>query len=558
MLLIVLLAVPRFMYLDQDIPAYMVSGLSQEDEPYYCIGGINEYLKDEGRLHPDFISSDISALQVVNTPTTYFSLKCAGNNYYGLRLPVVIISLIVIIAIVFFARRRTLSGTQLFALTLFMSFEFYTFLMSRFYNPQIFCILFITFILILFHSEKIKPSWIAFGVGLLCSIMVLGVYLYTVYFAGAIGIWYFIRVIREKKYKLLVMLAGGVLSGVILWLFYLLIFKIDLKELIGNLVAHGGGVEAETGAGSTGIKKMVLAFTQIITTNLFRYNYFLIAVFVALTAFAFRKMRTNRSALLYVLILLLFILQNYFVQSYPFKKHVIFYPVLLIFVIVNLKDIIYWLKNELRMWQRSVLILVSLVLIYYCDRLNNSEQYWSGFNYGYYENIPFWIRFAGLTTAFLFTLVVFLFYEFSKLKINWPILLMFCFIPSAALITDQFYVKKTFATKEALADMRKYIEKKYMMQEFSHAFQFYSNCVPLMSNYDRITIAKTDIPELYRKTGAYMISKSFRNDKRRTLYTTGIGSFVEMNGMKFRLIAVYPLRYYNYYLLKFTDPNQLN
>ena len=36
----------RFLFLDQDVPSYMISGISQEDESYYSIGALQRYYND--------------------------------------------------------------------------------------------------------------------------------------------------------------------------------------------------------------------------------------------------------------------------------------------------------------------------------------------------------------------------------------------------------------------------------------------------------------------------------------------------------------------------------
>ncbi|MBK6836149.1 MAG: hypothetical protein IPG89_18510 [Bacteroidetes bacterium] len=155
-LIVLMFSIPKFIFLDQDIPSYMIGGLSQEDEAYYCIGGVNRYLADENRSYELNAKSTIEALQLINTPTTYLSLKIFGNNYYGLRIPIVIVSLLLNLILVLFANKRGFSRLSILLLIIFLSTEFYSFLFGRFYNPQIFCMLFIALILSLMHwSENI-------------------------------------------------------------------------------------------------------------------------------------------------------------------------------------------------------------------------------------------------------------------------------------------------------------------------------------------------------------------------------------------------------------------
>ena len=51
---VILLCFSRFLYLDQDVPSYMISGISQEDESYYSMGAISRYYNDIEKTDPNF------------------------------------------------------------------------------------------------------------------------------------------------------------------------------------------------------------------------------------------------------------------------------------------------------------------------------------------------------------------------------------------------------------------------------------------------------------------------------------------------------------------------
>ncbi len=553
-LLVLLLAIPRFFFLDQDVPSYMIGGLSQEDEAYYCLGGINKFLKDENRVHPDFTKSDIEAIQVINTPTTYMSLKIFGNNYYGLRVPVVFCSILMILLLSLLANRQGLSTLSVSMIIVFLSTEFYSFLLGRFYNPQIFGMLFITLILFILLSKKIRPSMGAFFVGLFCSLMVLGVYAYSVFLVMGILLWYLWSAVTEKKIKNISFIIGGGLAGILLWIICCLALKIDFNGLLENIVAHGGGVEEVSDGEKIGFfKKAVLSITQLVSTNFFRYSLFLLPVFVLLVFYSITTFRSNPVSRLFILIFVSFLLQNFFIQSYPFKKQVIFYPVLIAFAVMNAKDIIRWLETNVQHWKSIVLAIISSGCIYYSFKLNNSMQYWSGFDYGYYVNIPKWVAWFGLIVALTITVIVFGYKYLNKRKNALTFVIAISILPSSILVSKQFYVDKTFLVKESLADMGKTIENKYLIQEFSHSFQFYSNSIPLMSDYDRSVIAKTDIRKLYKDTDGFAVVKSFRNGNKKKSWTGTAGEQVDFCNMKFEMVKKYPLGYYDYYLLRFKE-----
>ncbi|MDP2385491.1 MAG: glycosyltransferase family 39 protein [Bacteroidota bacterium] len=552
--IVILLSVPRFLFLEQDVPSYMIGGLSQEDEPYYCIGGVNNFLADEGRLHPDFSKTDIELLQIINTPTTYLSLKLFGSNYYGLRMPVVICSVFITLLLALFANKQGFPRWVILLTIVFLSTEFYSFLIGRFYNPQIFCMLFISLLLYIAFREKNNSKSSLFFVGFLCGFMVLGVYFYTLYIAVSVFLWYCLRAYLTKNFKMLVPLVFGGLAALLVWISYGFVFNINFNELFGNLQAHGGGIDADTSGDAISLpKKLILTLTQIISTNFFRYNLFLLVVFVVLVFYSIKTIRVNKYSQLFLIILSLFLLQNFFVQSYPFKKHVIFYPVIIIFTLANAKEIMKWLITNETKYLRIFLSVISLLFIYYNFKVNNSQQYWAGFDYGYYENIPKWLAIFGLIVAVVFLLALILPEYFFKHKVVATFLVILCILPSAYLVADQFFVMKTFFVRDALTEMKKEVSGKYVVQEFSHSFQFYSNAKPVLSNYDRPLIAKTNMKDLYQSTGAYAVVKSFRGSDKTKGWPEEENTLVDYYNFKFTVIKKYPLRFYDYYLLKFKE-----
>ena len=70
-LVVVILLFSRFLYLDQDVPSYMVSGISQEDESYYSIGGLLRYYNDVCKTDPNFNTTSSDLVCLYSTPLTY-------------------------------------------------------------------------------------------------------------------------------------------------------------------------------------------------------------------------------------------------------------------------------------------------------------------------------------------------------------------------------------------------------------------------------------------------------------------------------------------------------
>ncbi|MBK6836148.1 MAG: hypothetical protein IPG89_18505 [Bacteroidetes bacterium] len=56
-------------------------------------------------------------------------------------------------------------------------------------------------------------------------------------------IWFVYEAYSKRKIKFLGGFVFGGITMLFCWLAYFYVFNIDLKELIANLSAHGGGVE---------------------------------------------------------------------------------------------------------------------------------------------------------------------------------------------------------------------------------------------------------------------------------------------------------------------------
>ncbi|MBK6836147.1 MAG: hypothetical protein IPG89_18500 [Bacteroidetes bacterium] len=225
----------------------------------------------------------------------------------------------------------------------------------------------------------------------------------------------------------------------------------------------------------------------------------------------------------------------------------------MIFVIISGREMMTWLKHKVKLPISIFLIVISLFLIYYNDKLNNSPEYWAGFGYGYYENVNQFIRLSGVCIAVVFTFCLFIYNLFSKIESKGRILVLLCFIPSFVLLTQQFFISRTYFSKNALMSMRSEISNKYVVQQYTHSFQFYSNSIPTFSFYDRASAAKIDLKKLYAKVSGYAIIKAFRNDNKNIVWKKYNGESVKFNGVNFIFVKEYKLRYYDYFLLKYNE-----
>ena len=138
----------RCYHLDQDAPSMMISAICEEDEAYYTIEGINEYNIDNNRFLKGFEHNLVAPIVFYSKTITYLSLKIFGNNFWGLRMPVVLLSFIIALLLLNIFKKINTKYIALNYLMIFLLLSDFTFyIFSRYQNPQIYSILCITVIL---------------------------------------------------------------------------------------------------------------------------------------------------------------------------------------------------------------------------------------------------------------------------------------------------------------------------------------------------------------------------------------------------------------------------
>ena len=102
----VFLIFSRFLYLDQDVPSYMISGICQEDESYYANGALLRYYSDIDQTSIYFNKCASEVVKLYSIPLTYLTLHLFGNNYWGLRISIPFLSIFIILLLSSMAYRE--------------------------------------------------------------------------------------------------------------------------------------------------------------------------------------------------------------------------------------------------------------------------------------------------------------------------------------------------------------------------------------------------------------------------------------------------------------------
>lgn len=469
----------RFINLEQDPPAYNQAAINVTDEPYYCITGLNKFNESKGKYIPDFDFHVGDFLLWHNKTITFLSLKLLGNNYIGLRSIVVILSIFSSVLIYWIMMDRFKPRLSLgIGIIFFLVFDYYFFLFSRYQTPQLYSIFWITLTIALAYLGIVK-SKVFLSLSIVSLLfMVFFVYPYTAFLGlGFVlfAIWWLINVDKTIISYFLV----GTTAFIPIALLVLYLNKTEVLDYF-NFFLNFGKVRDET-ATIFEVKTFLLSPFQIINSNLFRYNpaYF-IAILAPLVFFIKNsKLRQDKFFILIVFILVSAFAQAFFINSYPFKKWIMLYPVVSLCVIFVLNDTINWEIGN------SIYIIAVTGIVFLLGlksfHMNNQQIYWSGFVNSYpfvpLDKQSFYFGMA----CIIIVGITFILVTLKKINLLCP---LYAAILLPTVFTFSFLFDPRYVHKESLLELNDLGNPRLILGDFSHAYSFYNNHLPSYNPYN--------------------------------------------------------------------------
>lgn len=553
-LTIVVLVVVRFMYLDQDAPSYMIGGICQEDEQYYTLEAINRYNEDNGRLVEGFEHVYAGGLTLYSLPLTYTTLKLIGNNYWGFRISVVLLSLLTILMLFDIIRKLTNNKILIQLLVLYMFTDFYFYLFSRFQTPQIYAIFSITLVIWMYFKFTLNTAKGAFLVGLFSLFTVLFVYLYNMFIVGVFGLLVLNVCYLNKSIKPVLYFIMGSIISVVAYLISLKIIDSPLTENINLVFTHGGGVDAGNKHSGTStdimliLKNLYSRLIQLPVTNIFRYNLsamFLFFFSLPYIIYVALRLKSER-ALFYILFFIFLTLQSLFVLSYPFKKLIIVFPLVVVVLADCLPNALSYysdVNKRAKLWLSGYGIFIMLLgAINF--KLNNSRAYWEGFNYGYYDNTS--IVFNTINVLFLAITVFLILIFIVKRRIETHRILVLPSFLGLFLIAQYCLLNKTFYSRDGFKDSSRIINDKKVALSSCYASQFYTTSKPFMGHYaDRLIIGD----EAYYKKGDSLFKSGLAEYTIDKIMPGKISRYENRNDL-IKVLEI-PMKYYSFNVYKY-------
>jgi len=488
------LVVFRFAYLDQDAPVYQLANVSQEDEPYYSQGALLKLCTNEGRTVKGFEKTKGEVFDIYNRQITYFSLKLFGNNYWGLRVPDVLASILFILLMysIFKVIKADNEFVVLF-LTLLLT-NFYLFVFSRYNNPQIFSVLVITlalWVLIKYGYQKPLPL---IALGFISAYTVLFVYPMNFFLLAGMGIFILVKTIEQKKIALTLFFTTGVLICFLALLISLHSIGRNLHDTYIALVASGTG-ESGVLIKATSLmsvwENIYRSIIAVMGTAYFRFQLplllgVLIAIPILFMKAGDKNDRESDTSLLMLILMATQLAQNYFAYNYPFKKMLVDIPIATISVFLTVGYFKKPVTNRLQQISMSIFLVFSLGLCLFNFKINKSSTYWGYTGSGCFGSTPYWFDVINVATCVAFALVVLSFlWSFNvKNRLFTIIIIMISILANFILTYETFIVGRKYQIRDCLINLEPILHDKVVVGGFPLTYQFYSGGKPALHGYN--------------------------------------------------------------------------
>jgi hypothetical protein len=485
----------RFVALDQDAPPYVIAGICQEDEPYYAMSAVSAYNEDVHRNIEGLSQQNITlGFTLYSYPLTYLSLKLLGPTYWGLRIPVVLLSILTIILIADALRRMRVRGWIIACAVLYLCTDFTFFVFSRFQTPQIYSVTAVSVILWT-YTRYYGSRWLPVLLGLFCFCAISFVYVYNVFIVLAGGMVILDRAIRKRSFIPLAGFTGGVMIGAAAYLATIWLLGGSLSDFASVFGSHSGGVASDgdtAGAGMWRLKAILARLVQLPATNLFRYDLAMLVLFFVMLPFVVTKGFSRASSAenhageerfrWYFYIIAAVLIQSFFVASNSFKKWIVVLPLVCLIIAELPSALAHYASLTGRRKALLVLWLAFCVLLaLYNFKVNSSEMYWSAVEYGKYTNTPRYFNVINLLLMSVAALYVLL--CVFRILNRHRVLLLLPSVTGVLLIGQFCFIDSVFYSRDGFTRAAAILDGKGVIMAAAYSAEFYTLARPGLGCY---------------------------------------------------------------------------
>ena len=447
--------ISRLIFISSDVPSVRITEHTETDQYYYTLPIENQFEFDS--WYSDFPPQEESVrilFDVFQNLWTGCFFALFGFNLFSFKLAVISVFLL---SACFFYKALSIGSINkkwTYLILLFFSVEFMTFSTSMVQNPTVYSLFASCLVLYLVAKWMNNPSAInSMLLGLSSVFIVLLVYIFNSYLAGAVGSFVLIQFFFQKRrHKLIVFMLIGVFAGFLLSTgLTKFLFDKTIIDLYDNLITISGGESLRVvGQLEVPLVQKIKSFVGgFFLINVYRFNLFIIPVLVLSMVWSVLRFRTEKWARFHFLVFLFVLIQCYFEPIHAQKKLTVLLP----FILHSGYFAFQYFFSSHSKWIKIIgsgASLAGLLIGIYAWRMMTADWF-DAARWG--ENTPEWFNLTNL--FFLFLAVGLLMSRFWKKSSFYSYVIPLFLIPSTLLVVYYYAVRGT-----------KYMNKIEVSQEF--------------------------------------------------------------------------------------------
>ncbi len=498
--------------LDKDLPPYGLGAYNPTDEGVYTSMGLNLYnygsAEPEVQVSGGHVVTPYTAYHirnnVIENMLVYAGLSVFGDNYFGFRFPMVLISLVNLILILqitwsIVSKYGDINKQKwivLLAEALY-TFSFPYLVSSRVVEPTLLRMTFGLLAFLLFIRIK-NRTWRYFSSGLVITLSLQLVYITNVFFYIAILAAGCVEAIREKGkvfFRCAFSCIAGCITAVLLAAgYYAIVWKTNFISNALSIFGDFSGVAGYTSVGGDGIKSVVGYFLDFFGSNTFIFHLPLLFVFLMLLPAVIQVVIRKKDEILTFSLFSVFglLLQTLYTNDYIFRKAFIILPFAASCIciwILRYRDITPFREEKhykIRNLYLAIISLFVLLLLWYrffTNRAGTSGDFPAGLK-------------AGLIIEAVICIICITISTFGKkltarnrtMAVMLTVVISFAINSGCSL--QYVWMNQSYSEKEAMISLSKY-NNKPVFGAYSYGFSLYNDIQPvLLRNKEQNALVK--------------------------------------------------------------------
>lgn len=341
----------RIMNLDQDLPPWGVGVYQPKDEGFYSILAINEFEYGainplnplvEGESYP-MLMQEHGRINILGNLLHMASFHLLGDNYYGLRMPMVAIgflNLLILGLILLQLRKRYGRGTMLelwgiLGMLFLTSMHFYFYLSSRTVEPSTLRMLFAQLTLLIWLCLEKRKNSCFFLMGICVTTSVFLVYITNIFLYLAVGLLllFLWRTEGTKVFlkSTLWFALGSFLMFAMAWVYYFWIWNTNpIENFFGAIGIFKGvsGYQIAGGGLTAALRTLLKGAIRYFSSSWILYApTVLTLVLTMVPCLVYKIVKEKESTLFFLLAApLSFLLQTMVTEDFIWRKFLVIAP----------------------------------------------------------------------------------------------------------------------------------------------------------------------------------------------------------------------------------------